>query len=65
MIHLCKENCGNCFAAEQFVDVKLGVKDLLTLTSCKTKSGKLIFPWLTLAKWGKSYFSRNLSHYIL
>ena len=27
------ENCGSCFAAEQFVDIKLGAKYLLTLTS--------------------------------
>ena len=27
------ENCGNCKAAEQFVDIKLGTKYLLTLTS--------------------------------
>ena len=27
------ENCGSCFAAEQFVDIKLGSKYLLTLTS--------------------------------
>ena len=27
------ENCGSCFAAEQFVDIKLGTKCLLTLTS--------------------------------
>ena len=27
------ENCGSCFAAEQFVDIKLGAKCLLTLTS--------------------------------
>ena len=27
------ENCGSCFAAEQFVDIKLGAKSLLTLTS--------------------------------
>ena len=27
------ENCGSCFAAEQFVDIRLGAKYLLTLTS--------------------------------
>ena len=27
------ENCGSCFAAKQFVDIKLGAKCLLTLTS--------------------------------
>lgn len=27
------ENCGSSFAAEQFVDIKLGAKDFLTLTS--------------------------------
>ena len=27
------ENCESCFAAEQFVDIKLGAKYLLTLTS--------------------------------
>ena len=27
------ENCGSCLAAEQFVDIKLGTKDLLILTS--------------------------------
>ena len=27
------ENCGSCEAAEQFVDIKLGAKYLLTLTS--------------------------------
>ena len=27
------ENCGSCFAAEQFVDIKLGAKYFLTLTS--------------------------------
>ena len=26
-------NCGNCFAAEQFVDIKLWAKDLLSMTS--------------------------------
>ena len=37
------ENCGSCFAAEQFVDIKLGAKCLLTLTSYfyyNTESGK-------------------------
>ena len=27
------ENCESCFAAEQFADIKLGAKYLLTLTS--------------------------------
>ena len=27
------ENCGSCFAAEQFVDIELGSKALLPLTS--------------------------------
>ena len=27
------ENCGSCYAAEQFVDIKLGAKYLLPLTS--------------------------------
>ena len=27
------EDCGSCFAVEQFVDIKLGAKDLLPLTS--------------------------------
>ena len=37
------ENCGSCFAAEQFVDIKLGAKCLLTLTSydhCVTQNIK-------------------------
>ena len=34
------ENCGSCFAAEQFVDIKLGAKYLLTLTSYYGRSDK-------------------------
>ena len=30
-----KKNCGSCFAAEQFVDIELGAKELLPLTSLK------------------------------
>jgi hypothetical protein len=33
MMNKIYENCGSCFAAEQFVDIKSGVKYLLTLTS--------------------------------
>ena len=33
MLQYNNENCGSCEAAEQFVDIKLGAKYLLTLTS--------------------------------
>lgn len=32
MMNKIYENCGSCFATEQFVDIKLETKYLLTLT---------------------------------